>query len=114
MSWTNKVHRQRAEDKETKKKVDKLLKALHEDENYKIFYQGVAEDVWEKESESMRIQLQTVLWCAVRVAMQDEGIRDSKANRILALADAYTGYDMTADEFKDWCLDKTGLEVRID
>lgn len=90
------------------------MKALHKDEHYKRFYEAVHDDVIEKEFEDLRRQIQTVLWCCVRVAMDDEKISNSKANRILAQADTYYGYNMTADEFRDWCREETGMEVNVD
>lgn len=114
MSWANQIHKKRSEELNTQRSIKKLLAKLQEDETYQAMQDEIAHQVWEEEKESIRQQIQTVMWCSLRVAMQDEKISDSKANRILALADSYTGYDMTAEEFRQWCLDKTGLDIRVD
>lgn len=106
-SFENRTHREREEKEYLEKLTKKVQKILMDDEHY----QETEQEMYEMHVDEISNQVHVIMWACVRVALKREGIIDRKANMIMALADTFMGQDMTMEEFRDWCIDETGMKI---
>ena len=106
-SWANRMHREQERKKKTERLKNAVLAELYRDENY----EALMDDVYEKNVVDIERQVKTCLWACVRVALKDEGIGRIKAQTIMCAADEYAKQHMTPDEFREWCIEETGMDI---